>query len=200
MAATTDMERALARLIRGLIHEVANPLNSMLMSCELASASLGDDAAVQECLDTIGASVRGSGDFLRQVGALASGHSFEPTGHALPGTAIDRARGLLGSRATGHGCKLVLPDLADGQPLPINAMAVAVALAYVMDGLMACGATRIEIALSATDGTIALKSDAQPGADNELWPSALRLARQVCGDHGGQFVQHDGDCTFVLAS
>lgn len=191
-----DLTVALGGLIRGIVHEAVNPLGSILMNAELARASFDDRETLEECLSTIGAAAGKSGDCLRDIATLASSDNLRPAGNAQFDEVVRYGLALMGSSATRAGTKVVIDDAPESSG-PLNRTACAVVLATLLNSLLVSGATALRV--SHADRTISIESDAKfDEADVEVGV-ALRLARRLCSDHGGEFEIEGGRLTLRLS-
>lgn len=190
---------ALSRLMRGVVHEALNPLNSIVMSAQLAELSLDDRDELRDCLQTIGTTARASGAWWREIGELVSAGNAAPRGEAGIAAALERARGLLGSRARRAGADLQFVVPEDGTARPLNVTAVALAVAFVVETAISAGAGRV--AVEGNDAGIAIRLEpasilTDAAADG---PHALELARAVCAAHDGELKQSEEGLQLRLA-
>jgi len=145
----------LGEFVRGLAHDIANPLNAMAMNAELTRVLLdrGDATAAREALERLLADTARCGRLVQ---------SFQRFGAALQAGARDRvAAGMLLQSAISQmqgelpdtGIEFVLGGATDAQ-LDVDTHTFERALAGVLRNSAEAGATTINIGIGAAAGNV----------------------------------------------
>ena len=148
----------LGEFVRGLAHDIANPLNAMAMNAELTRVLLdrGDLAAARDALDRLLSDTTRCGRLVQ---------SFQRFGAALQAGARDRAAaGMLVQSAAAQmrdelpntGIEFVVSGATDAQ-VEVDVPALERALAGVLRNAAEAGATTIAIRVAAEHGNVRIE-------------------------------------------
>ena len=145
----------LGEFVRGLAHDIANPLNAMAMNAELTRVLLdrGDAAAAREALDRLLADTARCGrlvqSFQRFGATLQAGERDRASAGTLLQSAISQMQGELADT----GIEFVLGGATDA-PLEVDVPAFERALGGVLRNAAEAGATTIKMDVAAADGNV----------------------------------------------
>lgn len=187
---------ALGTAAKGLVHEIVNPVNVVLMNAELALLCLDNDDRdeVAEALAVIVKEAKRVGEIASRFNDFARADDYTPGGAADLAEIVGEAFKLLGSVPSRQGVKLTA-DGADGCYAPANRAALAVALAGLVRAAIEAGARDITVAANdaKTAAEISVCGDAgvSPNTAEPAWALDLRLAEQVIAGHRGTLLVDD---------
>jgi signal transduction histidine kinase len=206
---------SLGRLTGGIVHELNNPLNAILMNAELGLLLLekhtrSDDQLVK-VLQLIAQEARRGGTLTQQLNNLLSADDFsatEPAGDL--NAAVATTRGLLGSNLRRNKVTLDLNLQNELPRIVFNSLAMTLAVANLVNNAVDAGASEVKIgsavhedhiSLSVIDNGSALPkediskllSDYSPLSEQEGRSLlGLALVQRIVKDHHGELVvAHD---------
>lgn len=161
----------LSAFVRGLAHEVANPLNAIAMNCELLKmmADRGQFERVQEAVDRILTACARSGGMMRGLQRFGSALRAQPASPVELRELVDAAIRALALEYPG-----TLPQVsveAAALQVIVDRVAVERALAALLRNASEAGSTRVEVS--------AFRDGAEAIVDMR--------------DDGGGFVREDSD-------
>ena len=145
----------LGEFVRGLAHDIANPLNAMAMNAELTRVLLdrGDLVATRDALDRLLSDTARCGrlvqSFQRFGAALQAGERDRAAAGALLQSAISQMRDELPDA----GIEFVIGGATDAQ-LDVDVPAFERALAGVLRNAAEAGATTISTDVAVADGNV----------------------------------------------
>ena len=181
---------ALGTAAKGLVHEIVNPVNVVLMNAELALLCLDNDDRdeVAEALAVIVKEAKRVGEMASRFNDFAQANGYTPGAAADLTEVVGEARKLLGSAPSRQGVELTAGG-ADGCYAPANRTALAVAVAGLVRAAIDAGARRIAVAVNdaKTAAEISVCGDAgvSPSTAEAVWALDLRLAERVIDGHRG---------------
>lgn len=198
---------SLGNLVSGVCHELNNTLNALSMNAELGLLLLQkgvDQEKLNAIFRTIVEEVKRSGVLTRSVLDFAKKSDYSPTQKGDLNDALMRAKKLIDSilrRSNGHLELQQNPDLPE---LPLNPVAMAQAVANLIDNALEAGASHVRIAAEYDDVNMLLTvTDNGSGISDEDLPHifepffttrasshgklglGLSLAHRIIADHDG---------------
>lgn len=191
-----ELERryALSLLTAGIVHELTNPLNAILMNAELGLLCLQQQSATTEeltdILRTIATEARRGGELAKNLSNFSRSSNYEPTTTASLNDAVQQARNLLGSEPQRRNIALEM-HLAETMPeTHLNSIAIALMVTGLINAAMNNGASRIQLSTMHDEHGVCfeLRDDGQAIAEINEYPDwIINLAQQVTTAHHGEF-------------
>lgn len=182
---------SIGRLMGGILHEVNNPLNAILMNAELAQMLLnqdGDAAQIRGTLQTIAKEVRRAGELTRQISNYMRAENFSPDGESSLAEATELAIKMLGSSVRKADVTLKTEIASDLPPKPVNKIALTQAIANLLFVAIRQQAKTIRLSVRVENGCqqVLVDHDGRPvRIDGEL-AHGWQLVRAVAAGHGGK--------------
>lgn len=179
---------ALGMIANGLVHEITNPLNAVVMNAELGLVYLEqgiEQDALADILRTIVAETKRAGTLAQSVSEFGRATDHSPNQQADLNNIITQARQLLGSKLRRRDFKLLL-DVDDSlSPIPANPLALALALASLIDLALDAGVAQLQITArqQATTLELTLHADRSIVPDNRYGSLVLEMAGRVFAAH-----------------
>lgn len=212
MMSLMQVERllSLGRLTGGVVHELNNPLNAILMNAELGLLLLeqqdrGADK-LANVLRTIAQETRRCGTITQELHNLVWADDFSPTEPAGDlNAAVAVMRSLIGSNLRRNKAALDL-NLQDDLPkLALNPLGMALAIANLVNNAIDAGASQIQVVSAIAgaqihlcvidNGSVMPKEDINSLLADSLLMSreersvlGLALAQRIANDHQGELV------------
>jgi len=201
---------SLGRLTGGIVHELNNPLNAILMNAELGLVLLEQqgrgDEKLANVLRVIAQEARRGGVITQQLQNLVWADDFSPTEPAADlNVTIAAMRGFLGSNLRRNKVPLDLALQDDLPKLALNPLAMTLAVANLVNNALEAGANRIQVA-STIDGnhihlSVTDNGSVMPADINNLLAQyspltaqegrsllGLALAQKIVKDHHGELM------------
>jgi C4-dicarboxylate-specific signal transduction histidine kinase len=146
----------LSAFVRGLTHEVANPLNAIAMNCELLRmiAARGEPERMREALDRILAACARSGGLMRALQRFGSALRRQPPSSVAVHELIDGAVRSLTSEYSGRLPQVEIAGADAG--VHVDRSAIERALTALLRNASEAGAERVEITTSRQDGRVVI--------------------------------------------
>ena len=146
----------LSAFVRGLTHEVANPLNAIAMNCELLRmiTARGETAGVRDAIDRIMSACARSGGLMRSLQRFGAALRVQPAATLSIREVIDAGVRALALEYSG---KLPLVEVT-GQDLKVcvDRSAVERAITALLRNAAEAGSDRVEIEVSAAAHAVAI--------------------------------------------
>lgn len=195
-----ERQMILGLLVGGIVHEMANPLNAILMNAELGQLYLqqdGDSEELAQVLRTIAEEAKRGGVLGQGLLSFARSVDYAPQTTGNLNDVIAHAGKLLGSNPRRNNVDLALQKSEALPVLMINPLALALALAGLVDRLIWAGAKQIEVAALSHAGEIVLTLRTGNPASLDLAKDRytevmLSFARRVLQAHGGKIETASG--------
>lgn len=212
---------SISTLAGGIIHEINNPLNAILINAELGLLFLekeSDRDKLAKILRIIVQEAKQAGHLTRSMLDFYKMRTYAPRGHGDLNKAVSRARNLASSILSRLNVKVDM-QLAETLPeLYFNQPAVEQAVAHLIINAAEAGATRIQLitaqagnyqTVSVLDNGGGIPADAMDLIFEPFFTTrqaqqklglGLSLVRRIIGDHQGEIkVQSSpGDTRFVV--
>lgn len=152
-AVAPDLE--LGEFVRGLAHDIANPLNAMAMNAELTRVLLdrGDSAAAREALDRLLSDTARCGRLVQSFQRFGAALQASAREHVAAGTLLESAISQTRGELPDSKVEFVVSGATDA-PLDVDVSAFERALAGVLRNAVEAGATTIEIRIAAAHGHV----------------------------------------------
>jgi two-component system sensor histidine kinase HydH len=209
-------------LTTGLIHELNNPLNAILMNAELGLLRLQksvDPAELVGILQKIGQEAKRGGALTRGVAEFAKADHYAPNGSADLNGLVEEARKLAQVVLRRNAVQLNREPDPELPELALNSTALVQALAHLFHNAAEAGASRIRVITQSQEGKVTVSVlDNGAGIRSEHLPLiftpffttrqaqgkiglGLSLARRIVADHGGTIEAHSvpGDTRLVIS-
>lgn len=151
---------SLGTLVPGIMHEINNPLNAVLMNAELGLLLLeqnGDRDSLTKILRTIAQEAKRGGAITRSVSEFARAGSYFPNAYGDLNEAIGQARSLAGSLSHSFNVTLELQLDTTLPRFSINETAITHAVAQLIANAVQAGASSIHISTEAGADKATLK-------------------------------------------
>lgn len=139
---------SLGRLTGGLLHEINNPLNAILMNAELGAMLAAQNASpgdIEKAFRTIAQEARRAGALTRRIAEFSRGLRFTPMQEAGLDAPVGEALKLAGSLLRQHNVRVDTENVRPGPPQLLNPMALAQGMAGALVNAVDAGADRIGI-------------------------------------------------------
>ncbi|MEZ5582571.1 MAG: histidine kinase dimerization/phospho-acceptor domain-containing protein [Candidatus Competibacteraceae bacterium] len=213
MMSLMQVERlySLGRLTAGIVHELNNPLNAILMNAELGLLLLEqqgrNDDKLAKVLQLIAQEARRGGTITQQLQNLVWADDFSPTEPAGDlNAAVTATRGLVGSNLRRNKVTLNLSLQHELPRLALNPPAITLAVANLLNNAIEAGASEVRIVsaikenrlqLSVIDNGSALPKEDINSLLSDYTPFktqagrsllGLALVQRIAKDHHGELV------------
>ena len=177
--------------VAALAHELRTPLNAILGYAEaMREELLGPlDQRYRAAAQAIHQGARHMHELIERIGA--------PGGRARPSARLDlqatvaEVIGLLETQAKAKGVELAVETSGVGLTVEADALALRQLLINLLTNAVAATPPggHVELRAEASDSALTIAvADSGPGPDASLVEGVgLRLVRQICADHGGEF-------------
>ncbi|MFO1431813.1 MAG: ATP-binding protein [Candidatus Competibacteraceae bacterium] len=227
LAAQDDTVRQAERLFSigtlagGIIHEINNPLNAILINAELGLLFLEkeiDRDKLAKILGIIIQEAKQAGNLTRSVLDFSKMNRYAPRGHGNLNKTVFKARNLAGSILSRLNVKV---DIQLDETLPelyLNQPAIEQALAHLIVNAAEAGATQIRlitaqaenyVTISVIDNGAGIPAESMQAIFEPFFTTrqaqhkiglGLSLVRRIVADHNGEInVQSSpGDTRFVV--
>lgn len=174
---------ALGRLLSGVVHEINNPLNAILMNAELGLLYLeqtGETDKLRAILQTIAGEARSAGHTAQQVLDFARNDDYTPSGAQSLDNVLEDARKLLGSTLRRADVELQISADSQLPALPLNAMAISQALAGLAITAAEAGARKVCMTGAGERDHAVINISA-----DQAFKSSDPLLERIVADHNG---------------
>ena len=195
-----ERQAVLGLLVGGIVHEIANPLNAILMNAELGLLYLaqnGESDDLKDALNSIAKEAKRGGVLAQELLRFARSSDYAPQANGKFDEAIALAGKLLGSKLRRNGVELAHRkiDVIPGQML--NSTALALVFASLIDLLIAMGIKRIEIIGSCDSDEVVVKltfdgPNSTAVENNRYNELVFSFARRVMQAHAGVLSINEG--------
>jgi signal transduction histidine kinase len=212
---------SLGALAAGLIHELNNPLNAILMNAELGLLRLqkaSDQDELMRILQKISQEAKRGGLLTRNVAEFAKAGNYAPNGSADLNSAVMQARALAHSVLRRNAVQLEWELDPEPPALNLNLTAIALAIAHLLHNAVEAGALQVRLTtgsngrwatISMIDNGAGITPGNLPMVFEPFFTTrqaqgkiglGLSLARRIVADHGGKIEVHSvpGDTRFVI--
>ncbi|MEZ5594244.1 MAG: histidine kinase dimerization/phospho-acceptor domain-containing protein [Gammaproteobacteria bacterium] len=179
---------ALGMIANGLVHEITNPLNAVVMNAELGLVYLEqgiEQDALADILRTIVAETKRAGTLAQSVSEFGRATDHAPNQQSDLNKIITQARQLLGSKLRRRDFKLLLEVDESLPPIPANPLALALALASLIDLALDAGVAQLQITArqQATSLELTLLADRSIVPESRYAKLLLEMAGRVFAAH-----------------
>ena len=195
---------ALGAAARGILHDIVNPVNVILMNAELAQMCLladGGEDEVAAALDVIIKEAKRAGELSASANGFAQADNYTPVETRSLNAMLTRACQFVSADMRRRGVTVESTVEQDRAAL-CNELAVAAVLARLMVNAADNGAARIKLSLEEVGDSIEIVLRFRlPEAPKKTDQSIdFLLAKAVVSDHGGEvFIdEQHGDCRWGL--
>ncbi len=211
----------LGALATGLLHELNNPLNAILMNAELGLLRLqkiSDQDELMHILQKISQEAKHGGLLTRHVAEFAKAGNYAPNGSADLNSAVMPARALAHSVLRRNAVQLEWELDPEPPTLNLNATAIALATAHLFQNAAEAGASQVRLTtgnhgrwatISMVDNGAGITPGNLPMIFEPFFTTrqaqghvglGLSLARRIVADHGGKIDVHSlpGETRLVI--
>ena len=153
----------LGMIANGIVHDLANPLNAVVMNAELGLAYLALEPQqgqaheeLKTILSTIIRETKRAGTLTQSVTEFTRTDDYAPSHVVDLIDVIAKARDLLGSKLRRSDVELLMPTNATVAKVSAKPLALALALASLIDIAIESGSARVQIALAQSTSDLIL--------------------------------------------
>jgi signal transduction histidine kinase len=197
---------SLGNLVSGVCHELNNTLNALSMNAELGLLLLNKDTDQEKLsaiFQTIVAEVKRGGALTRGILDFSKKDNYAPVQHGNLNDVLARAKKLTDSILRRSNGQLEWQPNNDLPELPLDSVAIAQAVANIINNAVEAGASHVRIAAECDKATLLLTvTDNGSGISNQDLPYVfepffttratqgslglgLSLAHRIIADHDG---------------
>jgi signal transduction histidine kinase len=202
----------LGEFVRGLAHDIANPLNAMAMNAELTRVLLdrGDAMAAREALDRLLSDTARCGRLVQSFQRFGATLQDGERDRAAVGALLQAAISQMQDELPDTGIEFVLGGVIDAQ-VDVDAPAFVRALAGVLRNAAEAAATTVTIDVGTADGNVRIEIADNGSGIEARWRErviepffttrrpqgasglGLTLAQEIVRRHGGTLAVRAGD-------
>jgi signal transduction histidine kinase len=202
----------LGEFVRGLAHDIANPLNAMAMNAELTRVLLdrGDSAAARDALDRLLADTARCGRLVQSFQRFGAALQAGAREHTAAGMLMQAAIAQMQDELADTGIEFVVSGATDAQ-IDADVPTLARALAGVLRNAAEAGATTINVNVAAGHGNVRIEIADNGSGIEARWRErvsepffttrraqgasglGLTLAQEIVRRHGGTLCVASGE-------
>ena len=180
---------ALGLAANGMVHDITNPLNAIVMHAELGLAYLQQEAGqqpIEEILRTIISETKRAGMLARRISEFAQASDYSPSDYTELKDLLAQVRTLLGSKLRRSGVDFSVRQEEDVPPLRAKPFALALAIASLVEMAIEGGSRKISLSASRKQSVLELRlhySGAVVVWENNYIRLIMTFVERIFADH-----------------